>query len=114
MWVWGNPEMGKPGEHTSATFAQASPAQRARLLGVPNVVLAGHGLPNDRLSVHFSADGIHWNEAARRRPTGDRTTAFSNPFRQVWGFSLREYSGTGRNRQTTRLVEPRASSNAVA
>ncbi len=47
MWVWGNPEMAQPGEHTCATFADASPAQRARLLGVPNVVLAGHGLPND-------------------------------------------------------------------
>ncbi|MBI2926044.1 MAG: hypothetical protein HYY24_10105 [Verrucomicrobia bacterium] len=47
MWVWGNPEMAQPGEQTLATFAQASPAQRARLLGVPNVVLAGHGLPNN-------------------------------------------------------------------
>ncbi len=47
IWVWGNPEMGKPGKHTLATFAQASPSQRARLLGVSNIVMAGAGLPND-------------------------------------------------------------------
>lgn len=45
MWVWGNPEMAQAGEHTIATFAQASPAQRARLLGVSNIVMAGLGLP---------------------------------------------------------------------
>jgi len=49
LWVWGNPEMAKPGQHTVATFAEASPAQRAQLLGVPNVVLAGQGVPNDDL-----------------------------------------------------------------
>jgi len=47
MWVWGNPEMGKPGPHTLATFAQANPAERAKLLGVPNIVMAGLGLPDD-------------------------------------------------------------------
>ncbi|HPO17029.1 MAG TPA: exo-alpha-sialidase [Candidatus Hydrogenedentes bacterium] len=47
IWVWGNPEMGEPGAHTTETFAQASPAERARLLGVPNIILAGLGLPND-------------------------------------------------------------------
>ncbi len=47
IWVWGNPEMAKPGPHTLASFAQASPAERARLLGVPNVVMAGLGLPDD-------------------------------------------------------------------
>ncbi len=38
----------------------------------------------------FSGDGIHWTE---RHPTdgdcGDRSTAFYNPFRQVWVFSIR-------------------------
>lgn len=48
LWVWGNPEMTEPGEHTLATFAQAGPAERAKLLGVPNVVMAGTGLPNDQ------------------------------------------------------------------
>lgn len=47
LWVWGNPEMETPGTHTIATFAQASPAERARLLGVPNIILAGNGLPDD-------------------------------------------------------------------
>lgn len=47
MWAWGNPEMTTPGDHTVSTFAQASPIERARLLGVPNVVMAGRGLPDD-------------------------------------------------------------------
>ena len=47
IWVWGNPEMATEGKHTLATFAQAPPAERATLLGVPNVIMAGHGLPND-------------------------------------------------------------------
>lgn len=47
LWVWGNPEMAKPGRQNVATFAEASPARRAQLLGVPNVVLAGNGVPND-------------------------------------------------------------------
>ena len=47
IWVWGNPEMTKPGEHTSATYADASPVQRARLLGATNIIMAGQGLPND-------------------------------------------------------------------
>ncbi len=47
LWVWGNPEMTTEGEHTLATFAQAGPAERAKLLGVPNIMMAGHGLPDD-------------------------------------------------------------------
>ena len=47
LWVWGNPEMTTAGEHTTATFAQASPAQRAKLLGIPNIMMAGRGIPND-------------------------------------------------------------------
>lgn len=47
LWVWGNPEMATPGAHPLAAFAQAAPAERAALLGVPNVVMAGLGLPND-------------------------------------------------------------------
>lgn len=55
------------------------------------------------LSIHFSADGTHWNEVARSGPTGDRTSAFYNAFRKVWVFSLREYfappDGVGRCRR---------------
>ena len=47
IWVWGNPGMTEPGEHKLATYAQASPAQRAQMLGAPNIIMAGHGLPND-------------------------------------------------------------------
>lgn len=47
LWAWGNPEMVTPGEHTLSTFASASTARRAELLGVPNVVIAGLGIPND-------------------------------------------------------------------
>lgn len=47
LWVWGNPEMATPGPHSLDNFAQASPLQRARLLGVPNVIMAGLGLPHN-------------------------------------------------------------------
>lgn len=43
------------------------------------------------LSVHYSADGIHWREVTRTGPCGDRTTVFYNPFRRRWVYSLREY-----------------------
>jgi hypothetical protein len=57
----------------------------------------------DGLSIHFSADGIHWKEVARSGPTGDRTTVFYNGFRKVWVYNLREYfappNGVGRCRR---------------
>jgi len=57
LWVWGNPDMAQPGEHNAANFATASPGQRARILGVPNVMMAGPGLPHDRaLAAKWSAD----------------------------------------------------------
>ena len=46
--------------------------------------------------VHFSPDGIHWSEAAARTgPTGDRNSAFYNPFRQRWVYSIRAYLPIG-------------------
>ncbi len=46
------------------------------------------------LSLHFSADGIHWNDAPfESGPCGDRTTAFYNPFRKVWVYSVRAGDG---------------------
>jgi hypothetical protein len=39
--------MGTPGEHSAATYAQAPAAERAKLLGTPNVIMAGLGIPND-------------------------------------------------------------------
>ncbi len=51
-------------------------------------------------SVHFSADGIHWGErVVRTGSTGDRTTAFYNPFRKVWVYSLRHGWGVPRRRR---------------
>ncbi|NOY41122.1 MAG: hypothetical protein GXP26_04710 [Planctomycetes bacterium] len=57
LWVWATPERAKSGEHTAATYASAGSAQQARILGVPNVVLAGSGLPHDRaLAEKWSAE----------------------------------------------------------
>ena len=48
------------------------------------------------MSVHFSPDGIHWSQSAiSTGPTGDRNSAFYNPFRGRWVYSLREYSPIG-------------------
>ncbi len=52
------------------------------------------------LSVHFSADGIHWGpRVLRTGSNGDRTTVFWNPFRQVWVYSLRHGWGVPRARR---------------
>jgi hypothetical protein len=46
--------------------------------------------PRRGFVLHFSADGIHWSDEVRRTgPTYDRSTAFYNPFRKVWGLSLK-------------------------
>lgn len=45
------------------------------------------------LTVHFSADGIHWGEPVASSPrVSDRTTIFWNPFRKVWVYSLRDHT----------------------
>jgi len=50
-------------------------------------------------SLFVSADGIHWGDAATRTgPTGDRTTIFYNPFREVWVYGIRDYQGGGLGR----------------
>jgi len=42
------------------------------------------------LSLFFSADGIHWGDRIiKSPPTGDRSTAFFNPFRGVWVYSIK-------------------------
>jgi hypothetical protein len=52
------------------------------------------------LSLHFSADGIHWSpRALRTGSNGDRTTVFRNPFRKVWVYSLRHGWGVPRARR---------------
>lgn len=48
------------------------------------------------LSIYFSPDGIHWvDSGVRSGPTGDRTTVFFNPFRNVWVYSIRDYEADG-------------------
>ncbi|MCD6351309.1 MAG: glycosyl hydrolase family 32 [Armatimonadetes bacterium] len=73
------------------------PAQRYKMVVYPHPERSG------ALDVFYSADGIHWGKpVARTGPCGDRTTAFFNPFRQVWVYSLREYireGGIGRCRR---------------
>jgi hypothetical protein len=44
-----------------------------------------------------SADGIHWGNAVLSSPVGDRSTAFYNPFRKKWVFSIRSF-WSGRSR----------------
>ena len=47
-------------------------------------------------NVHVSPDGIHWSDSiVRSGPTGDRNSAFYNPFRNVWVYSIRECSPFG-------------------
>jgi hypothetical protein len=59
-----------------------------------------HGDGGWALSLHFSPDGIHWSDVVSRSgPCGDRTTAFYNPFRKVWVYSIRgDARGLGRIR----------------
>jgi hypothetical protein len=45
---------------------------------------------NCRMTIQFSADGIHWSEPlGETERIGDRSTVFWNPFRKKWVFSLR-------------------------
>lgn len=63
LWAWGNPEMGQPGAHTTASFAQATPMERAQILGVPNVIMAGYGMPD---SDEAAAKGMASISSAKR------------------------------------------------
>jgi hypothetical protein len=48
--------------------------------------------PKWGLALHFSSDGIHWSKEVRRAGLAyDRTTAFYNPFRKVWGYSIKGF-----------------------
>lgn len=46
------------------------------------------------LKYFCSSDGIHWGSPVQQwnlgASTGDRTTVFQNPFRRVWGYSIRD------------------------
>jgi len=47
------------------------------------------------LEQFVSPDGIHWTKTGNSGYTGDRTTFFYNPFRDVWVFSLRSAQDAG-------------------
>lgn len=61
------------------------------------------------LATHFSPDGIHWSDPPLLTGScGDRSTAFWNPFRKVWVYSLRHGWGVPRRRryfETSDLVK---------
>ena len=47
---------------------------------------------NYRFGIFLSGDGIHWRDEGLLTPpfSGDRSTAFHNPFRGVWVFSIKQ------------------------
>ncbi len=54
-----------------------------------------------RFGLRFSPDGIHWSEPILRPQSpriGDRTTAFYNPFRKVWVWSIKGAGAGGEGR----------------
>ena len=59
MWAWGTVSKagrGEPGRHTLATYTKATPKEKARLLGVPNIMMCGNGLPSN------DANALEWTE----------------------------------------------------
>ena len=50
------------------------------------------------LSLHASADGLHWRRIGETGVAGDRTTFFYNPFRKVWVFGVRDNLKVNRGR----------------
>lgn len=96
LWVWANPEMTKPGEHTVASFVEASPLRRAELLGVPNIVMAGNGVPDDDAEAErltravASAPRLVWEISADKTPARD-TNDFVYELRMAQVRKLAQY-----------------------
>ncbi len=68
-------------------LAEKDPQRRYKMF-----VYARTGESRGALSVFFSPDGVHWGDrTATSGPLGDRSTAFFNPFRNVWVYSIRDY-----------------------
>ncbi len=61
------------------------------------IFLRGGGA-RDRARAFVSEDGIDWGAPVECGTTGDRSTMFYNPFRNVWVYSLRWGSPGGRSR----------------
>jgi hypothetical protein len=67
------------------------PKQRFKMF---RVVGAGSPCPetgwnNWVMALHTSGDGVHWTDAGKSGRFIDRSTAFYNPFRKVWVYSIR-------------------------
>ena len=60
------------------------------------------------MAVYYSPDGIHWSdEVARTGSTSSPSTAFWNPFRKVWVYSIRASSSKhGRYRRYWETPDP--------
>ena len=59
------------------------------------------------LLFYTSPDGVHWAAAGESGHSGDRSTMFYNPFRCVWGFSLRDDLLPGFGKRYRRYWETR-------
>jgi hypothetical protein len=72
---------------------ETNPARRFKLF-----YTSGHDKP---FFLHYSADGIHWGDPVgqSKTPCGDRTTAFYNPFRKVWVYSIRDHDWTPNSKE---------------
>ena len=68
-------------------FSREDPYSRWLLFVRPP---GGEGKPS---YVATSPDGLHWSEWKKGGDCGDRSTAFYNPFRKKWVFSLRAEMG---------------------
>lgn len=110
LWVWGNPEMGTPGPHTAFSFAEAAPAERARLLGVSNVIMAGLGIPADdaeaarltdevahapRLVWEVAPDGQDGAAPFSYDQTIDRVRTLAGSYPQIEGVLLDDMTSLG-------------------
>ena len=113
IWVWGNPEMAEAGAHTSATYAQAGPAERATLLGARNIFMAGHGLPSSdqeaealmeqvagfpRVVWEIAPDGEGDNRPFVYRETVARAKRLADRYPQIEGVLLDDMSSVGIDR----------------
>ena len=65
---------------------EQDPRRRYKMIRFP---APRHRIVKWLVSVHFSADGIHWSAPVVVRPVLTRTTFFYNPFRKIWAFSIR-------------------------
>ena len=61
-----------------------------------------------------SPDGIHWTKIKATGRCGDRSTLFYDPFRAVWVYSLRSFSGKWMSPDGTRARRYHASADIVA